>query len=141
MTNDLYSSPIAQDETPAPGQNFLVRHLLNLIGLAGSYLLGILLSAMMTDAEFVLAGKNLLPWYVCMSPIGFALWFLCAIQNFPSPPFAMWSVFVVLLIPIVCELLSFFNVKIIRLARVLWIGFPVGFVGTLGVYWAGSLSI
>ena len=66
MTNAPNSSPIAQDETPASDQNFLVRHLLNLIGLACSYLLGILLSVMLTDAEFVLAGKNLFPWYVCM---------------------------------------------------------------------------
>jgi len=55
-------------------------------------------------------------------------------MNFPEKPQACLS--------LACELLVYFTrPSRLRIWRPLWIGFPVGFVGTLGVYYTLLASV
>lgn len=107
-----------------------------------AYLLGILVCVLVTDVKLRLAGVELWLWYGMASPLGVPLYFVAAFQELPTLPFEMWWVIGVLAVAGVPEAFVFFGGSVTaRSWRPLWIGFPIGFVGTLGLYWAGSLSI
>ena len=142
MTDNPYSPPIAEPSSPTSRLRAATNVALAILKFGGSYLLGIFICVSFTEAEFRLAGVNLLPSYVFLSVIGVGLWFIAAFQELPSPPFAMLWVVLVLLIPCAGEALVYFARRPrFRFWRPLWFGFPIGFVGTLGIYWAGSSSI
>lgn len=108
-----------------------------------SYLLGIAAGLVLSPAEPVLAGVALWPSYLVLAPVGFVLFYF-----YLPPGYGMGSgaghvvAYCLGLAPFVAEVL-------VRLPgrprwrawRPLWIGFPVGFVGTLGVYYTAAASI
>lgn len=111
----------------------------------GAYLLGILACVMLTPVEFELAGALLLPWYVLLSIPGYFLWFYWV---FSLPLYVQWLwMSVIGLIPFAGAAWMYFGRKDLqrqsRLGswRPLWICFPIGFVGTLGIYYTASASI
>jgi len=142
MSENPYAPPTDGRRPPSTGWQFVARVLLTLLKYFGCYLLGIFLCVILTDAEFVLAGLWLLPAYVLLSVVGCFLWFVSAFQALPSIPFEMWWVLLMLAMPCVGETLAYrYRGSNLRNWRPMWFGLPVGFVGTLGIYWVGSLSI
>lgn len=141
MSDNPFSPPIDPGKS-TPTRKRLPKALKGIFRYLAAYLSGILACVLLTEAEVFLAGKNLLPWYVLFSPIGVALWCIAAFQSLPSVPFELGWALGMLLSPCVGEAIVHINdVQPIRRCRPLWISFPIGFVGTLGIYWAGSLSI
>jgi hypothetical protein len=142
MTDNPYSPPTAEPISPESRLKAAANVMLALLKCAGSYLLGIFTCVIFTEAEFNLAGVNLLPAYLSMSVIGVGLWFMEAYRGLPSSPPGMWWVVLVLLIPCAGEVLvCFARQPRFRFLRPLWIGFPIGFIGPLGIYWTAALSI
>jgi hypothetical protein len=83
------------------------------------------------------------PWYPVFAVVGFFLFFF-----YLSPPYTFssdlghWLIFSIGLIPVVSEAAVYFvGTPRVRAWRPLWIGFPIGFVGTLGVYFTAAASI
>jgi hypothetical protein len=107
-----------------------------------SYLLGIVICVVLTPADPNLVGVALWPWYPVLAVIGFFLFF------YLSPAYALgsgvgyWLAFSIGLIPFVSEAAVYWAGRPrLRVWRPLWIGFPIGFVGTLGVYFTAAASI
>lgn len=107
----------------------------------GAYLLGILTCVLLTPAEVTLAGVSMWPLYPGFACVGFFLYFL-----YLSPPYAPWTGYwlplSLALLPVVAEVaVHFLGGKRVKAWRPLWVGFPIGFVGTLGVYYTAAASI
>ena len=109
----------------------------------GFYFLGIAACILFTPVELVLAGKPLWPLYPVLSAIFFILFYLDS-----PPPYVFGRTFVYWLISslgVILVLLgagSYLNVlRRLRAFRPFLIGFPVGFVGTLSVYYHAAASI
>jgi hypothetical protein len=108
-----------------------------------SYLLGIVTCVLVTPAELNLAGVGIWPLYPIFAVVGFFLFFF-----YLSPPYTFapklghWLVVSIGLVPVVSEAAVYWaGTPGLRAWRPLWIGFPVGFVGTLGVYFTVAASI
>ena len=109
----------------------------------GYYLLGVILSVLLTPVEIVLVGGQIWPYLAAFAPVGYVLFYLDLPPQyvFGSTPF-YWGVYALGIAPVLLGLASFFVGKT-RLApwRPLLIGLPLGFVGTLGVYYTIAASI
>ena len=111
----------------------------------GAYLLGIIAGILFSPADIILAGQWLLLHYVIGGLLGFIFVIYCAIF---SPEFVFWFYLITVgFLPLWVRLYFRFSRKteeqITRLMifRPLWITFPLGFLGTLGVYAAALESI
>lgn len=109
-------------------------------GIVG-YLLGILFAVAFTPAEVVLAGVNLLPFYLLLSVVGVVFFVILLFQQY-TDMLSTWWVGLFVLLPLACELGMYFGKKkSLRILRPAWFAFPIGFLGTLGIYFAGAQSI
>lgn len=126
-------------DPPATGRR---RVLLLLLQYLGAYLLGILTCVLFTPVDLVLAGKALWPFYP-FAVIGFILYyFYLAPQHVFGPATTYWLVGSIGLVPFGFELAVYFSRNPrLRVWRPLWIGFPIGFVGALGVFYTAAASI
>ena len=126
-------------DPPATGRR---RVLLSILQYLGAYLLGILSCVLFTPVDLVLAGKALWPFYP-FAVIGFFLYyFYLAPQYVFGPAITYWLVGSIGLVPFVLQLALYFSrISRLRAWRPLWIGFPIGFVGTLGVFYTVVASI
>ena len=112
----------------------------------GAYLLGIIASMALTPVEMDMGGHVPL-WflYPILAPIGYLLFYFYlegAYLPFGGKGLSYWLYFTVGLVPFVMEVLAYFlGSGRLRAWRPLWIGFPIGFVGTLGVYYTAAASI
>ena len=112
----------------------------------GAYLLGIIASIALTPVEMSMGGHAPL-WflYPILAPIGFFLFYFYlegAYLPFGGTGPSYWSYFTVGLVPLVMEVLAYsLGSRRLRVWRPLWIGFSIGFVGTLGVYYTAAASI
>ena len=111
----------------------------------GGYLLGVFACLMFSHASLMLAGVFLLPASVIGALPGLIYVVYCAIFE---PEFVFWFYlitvgFLPLWIRLYVRLSHKTDEKIARLIvfRPLWTTFPIGFLGTFGVYAAGSASI
>ncbi|MGF1678509.1 MAG: hypothetical protein ACFCUX_04870 [Candidatus Methylacidiphilales bacterium] len=118
------------------------RVLLLILQYLGAYLLGILTCILFTPVAFVLAGKALWPFYP-FAVIGFLLYyFYLAPQHVFGPAATYWLAGSIGLVPFVLEAAVYFSRSPrLRAWRPMWIGFPIGFVGTLGVFYTAAASI
>lgn len=119
------------------------RWILILLKYAGAYLLGILLCILLTPADPVLAGTGLWPLYPLLAPVGFFLYYfyLTPVYVFGDAT-SYWLTGLIGLIPLAMEGITFFGgFPALRNWRPLWIGTPVGFLGTIGVYYTAAASI
>ena len=112
----------------------------------GAYLLGIIASIALTPADMNMGGHVPL-WflYPILAPIGFLLFYVYlegAYLPFGGQGPTFWCYFSVGLVPFALEITAYFlPSRRLRRWRPLWIGFPIGFVGTLGVYYTAAASI
>ena len=112
----------------------------------GAYLLGIIASIALTPVEMSMGGHVPL-WflYPILAPIGLLLFYFYlegAYLPFGGKGLIYWFFFTVGFVPFVMEVLAYLSrSRRLRAWRPLWIGFPIGFVGTLGVYYTAAASI
>ena len=128
------STDQCSNSTPT-GKHLLLKYI-------GSYLLGILLCLLLTSVEIQLAGVTLLPVYA-LAFIGYFLYyFYLSPQYVFGPESTYWLVGSIGWIPILMEIvLRISKNENFRSWRPLWIGVPIGFIGTLGVYFTAAASI
>jgi hypothetical protein len=126
--------------TPNPGKPRILQAILKYLG---AYVLGILTCITFTPVKWVLAGKPLFLLFPALAPIGFFLYFFYLSPQYVfGPRTAYWLVGAIALIPVVLGAATFFTrAPRLRTLRPLWIGFPIGFLGTLGVYYTAAASI
>ena len=83
--------------------------------------------------------------YPILAPIGLLLFYFYlegAYLPFGGKGLIYWFFFTVGFVPFVMEVLAYLSrSRRLRAWRPLWIGFPIGFVGTLGVYYTAAASI
>lgn len=86
-------------------------------------------------------------WFVypILAPVGFLLFYLYlegAYLPFGGIGLSYWIYFSIGFVPVLMEILAYLmGSPRLRRWRPLWIGFPIGFVGTLGVYYTAAASI
>ena len=145
MTDNPYSSSTVKSELATSRGTSPVNLLLAILKYVGAYLLGIVTCVLFTPVELELAGVVLWPFYGVFSVIGFFLFYLYlskAYLPFGGSGFAYCLLFSIGFIPVVFEVVAYFaRMRHLRGWRPLWIGFPIGFVGTLGVFYTAAASI
>lgn len=142
MNQNPYSAPEFDDAETRKGTVPFWKVTLIGVQFLAAYLVGIFACVAWTDAELSLAGTNLVPGYVLLSGVGLLLWFVAALQGLPALPFESIWVVLMILLPCVAEGIAFTRKDSgLKRLRAMWFGFPIGFVGTLGFYWAAMLSI
>ena len=116
--------------------------LLAILKYIGSYLLGIIMGIAFTPAEISLAGAPVWLFYP-LAFLGFIAYYL-----YLSPQYVFgvassyWLVGTIGLIPMLFELAAWRTAdRGLSVWRPLWFGLPIGFLGTLGVYYSLAASI
>lgn len=146
MTENPYSPTEVEGEprlaTETSGAA-VVREILKYIG---AYLLGIVAAIALTPVELDLGGNvPLFLIYPILAPVGYFLFYLYlegAYLPFGGKGTSFWVYVGIGLLPYVMEALAFLvRSRLLSAWRPLWIGFPIGFVGTLGVYYTAAASI
>ena len=117
--------------------------LLTILKYLACYLLGIVACILLTPAELLLAGKTLWLEYTLFAPIGILLYYFYLTPQYVFGSAASyWLVGSLASIPVLFEAVTFFRkTPESRHWRPLWIGFPIGFLGALGVYYTAAASI
>lgn len=117
---------------------FLVHYLV-------AYIAGIVACVITTPAETELAGLTMWPLYLFLAPIGVALFYLYlsgAYLPYGGNGLGYWIICSLGLVPIVGESLArLAAIRWLRVLRPWWTAFPIGFVGTAGVYFSAAASI
>lgn len=138
-------------DLPASRAGALVRMLPLVLGSTlkylGAYLLGLLACVVymvvahgVSAAEFLRLGA----WgqVIAATLPGLAAFFQILFMEFPSSVLHAWWAILVLLAPFTCEAMVSFRKKVSwRAWRPLWIGFPIGFLGSLGSTWMALASL
>jgi hypothetical protein len=130
-------------EPTSPDAKNRTRLLIIVMKYLGAYLFGVLASVLFTPVEPVLVGKPLWPYYPLLAIIGFFLFYLYLP---PQYVFGSGLAYVLLysinLLSVVLGLAVHFGpLRRIRVLSPLLLGFPIGFVGTMGVYYTAAASI
>lgn len=108
----------------------------------GSYLLGILACVMFTPVDPVLAGKALWPLYPLLAVVGAFFYFALSPAYTFGSGVVHWLVGLLGLTAVVFGVAAHFGpLRRLRFLSPLLISFPIGFVGTLGVYYGAAQSI
>ena len=108
-----------------------------------AYLLGIALAVALTPAELVLAGRSLWSSDIALAiPGQFAFYLYLPGSRAINLDVGYWLLFGIGLLPLLIGVASRFPAARRLLPwQPLWVGFPVGFVGTVGVYYTAAASI
>ena len=107
-----------------------------------AYLLVILLAVALSPAELALAGRPLWPWYPLLAVPGVLAFYSGFSPDSAGSAPGLWLAFGVGLVPVLLGLATRLPfAKPLRPLHPLWIGLPIGFVGTVGVYYAAAASI
>ena len=145
MTDNPYSPSTADVELPGSGGTSAARALLEVLKYFGSYVLGIAACILFTPVELELAGLVIWPYYLVFAVVGFFLFYLYlegAYLPFGGTGTSYWLLFSIGFVPLLPEMIASFTRRTrFRSFRPLWMGFPIGFVGTLGVYYTAAASI
>ena len=132
-----------QGNDPIRG-SLLTRFLFWWLKFFAAYFLGIIFCLVLTPAEAGLAGVWLWPAYL-MAPVGVLLSAVLLWQgndlSFGNDILSLVLWFM-LLSPCILECIHFvWHESPSGRWRWLWVGFPIGFIGTLGIFFAAQLSI
>jgi hypothetical protein len=97
---------------------------------------------LVTPADLVLAGGPVWPFYP-LAFLGFIAYYLHLLPQYVfGPASTYWLVGSLGLIPVLFEVTAWLSHnRDLRPWRPLWLGFPIGFLGTLGVYYTFAASI
>ena len=113
--------------------------------LLAAYLLGIVVCVTLTPVSVELAGVKLWLYFPGLAAPGYFLFYFYLEGPYlpeSAASLAYWLWFAVGLTPIVAELAAFFLRRSSwKSWRPIWIGGPIGFVGTLGVYFTAAASV
>jgi hypothetical protein len=109
----------------------------------GAYLAGVLACVLVTPVEPVLVGFPLWPYYPLLAIIGFFLFYLHLPPQYVfGSGIAYTLVYSIGLLSVVLGLAVHFGpLRRIRVLSPFLIGFPIGFVGTMGVFYTAAASI
>jgi hypothetical protein len=109
----------------------------------GSYLAGVLACVLVTPVETVLVGKTLWPYYPLLAVIGFFLFYIYLPPQYVFGSGVVYGlVYSIGLLSVVLGLATHFEpLRRLRFLSPLLIAFPIGFVGTMGVYYTAAASI
>ncbi|REK08526.1 MAG: hypothetical protein DWQ36_09150 [Acidobacteria bacterium] len=109
----------------------------------GAYLLGIVSAVAFGPAEVVLVGSPLWMAYPFVAPMGFVFFLtLLPVEYGFGSPAAHWAIRAVCpLLVILGAVAHLVELPRLRPLRALLLGFPLGFVGTLGIYFGAAMSI
>ena len=111
----------------------------------GAYLLGIVVGVIATPAELILVGQPLWPWYPVFALPGYVLFYYYLAGGylpFASAGLAFWTYYLVGLLPFLLGAWTVLRKPAwARTWRPLWIAFPIGFIGTMGVYYTAAASV
>ena len=111
-----------------------------------SSLLGILMALLITGSagnlsEDLSGFDNLIAVIFSIIP-GLYTFLVLLISESPKLLVHAWWVLPILLLPFLCEVLTRFQGRTVSASwRPFWIGFPVGFLGTIGIYWEALKSL
>lgn len=127
---------------PLPSKPSLWRRVFRFVGLVLlGHLVGVLFANLVSIAEFELAGVFLLPWYLLAAPVGVIFLTIIFFQD-PEIALDLWVVWPVFFAPFLIEtVLVLAKRHRFRVWRGFWIGFPIGFLGTVGIYFAAAQTI
>ncbi|MEM7431665.1 MAG: hypothetical protein AAF351_06960 [Pseudomonadota bacterium] len=110
-----------------------------------AYLLGIVVCIVFTPVDLKLVGVELSFYYPLLAIPGYlAFYFYLEGGYLPDGgiSWAYWAMFAVGLIPFVVAAIAYFSSsQFFSKWRPLWIAFPVGFLGTIGVYYTVAGSV
>ena len=110
-----------------------------------AYLFGIVLCVAVTPARWILIGFPIGVLYPFLAPLGYPLFYLyLSGAYYPNggEGTAFWIMYLVGFVPFLMEAACFsFLPRSVRALRPVWIGVPLGFVGTLGIYYTAAASI
>lgn len=108
----------------------------------GFYFLGILACIVFTPVEITLAGSPVWRFYP-LSFLGFIAYYLYLTPEYVfGTALAYWAAGTIGLIPVFFEVAAFLRGNLsLKSWRPLWIGFPIGFVGALGIYFSLAGSV
>ena len=111
----------------------------------GAYILGIIACIAITPVELTLINVPLWMYYPILAIPGYvAGYVLLSVGYLPLGGVGLgyWAMFLVGLVPIVMGVVNFYLRRpLIKALRPLWIGFPIGFAGTLGVYYIAASGV
>jgi hypothetical protein len=109
----------------------------------GAYLVGVVACVLVTPVEPVLVGAHLWPYYPLLAIIGFLLFHLyLAPQSVFGSGIACGLIYSIGLLSVVLGLaVRFGPLRRMRFLSPFLIGFPIGFVGTMGVFYTAAASI
>lgn len=145
MPDNPYSSSTANVQVPGSRSKSAALVLLEILKYVGSYVLGIAACILFTPVELELAGVVIWPYFIVFAAIGIFLFYLYlegAYLPFGASGTAYWLLFSIGFVTPVLESVAYFTrLPRVRAYRPLWVGFPIGFVGTLGVYYTAAASI
>jgi|GEM_PF-5169439 len=131
VTTNPYESPKSQSESgPGSTTKPVIPGCLSYLG---AYLAGIVTCVLLTSFSGFI--HDLWPWYPLIAPIGYGLfYFELSPTHTLGHGTAHWFTFVLGLMPFLCEIavraMAFSRIQPLR---PIWIAFPIGFVGTVGM--------
>lgn len=146
MAENPYSPSQVRQVAPPSAKSSIAVLGRELVKFLGAYLLGIVLCVALTPVEMTLGGDAPL-WiaYPILAPVGYPLFYFYldgAYLPFGGIGPSYWTYFIIGLLPIGIEGLTYLSQwRGARVWRACWLGFPMGFVGTLGVYYTAAASI
>lgn len=108
-----------------------------------AYLLGIVVCVVVTPVEVELAGKLLWPLYPVLSVFGYPAYYFYLTPTYVTGPVQeYWLLGALGFLPIIYGIICLVKrAYVFPMAAPFLIGFPIGFVGTLGAYYSAAASI
>lgn len=110
-----------------------------------AYLFGIVLGVAVTPARWILIDFPIGVLYPFLAPLGYPLFYLYlsgGYYPYGGEGTAFWILYFVGFVPFLMEAACFSVLpRSVRVLRPAWIAIPLGFVGTLGIYYAAAASI
>ena len=104
-----------------------------------AYLAGIFTCLLYTPVQMKLGAVL---WYPLVSWIGFFLFYLLPPQYLVFGDGIVYCLICSMgFLPVVLALATYFGMIRLKPWRPLWVGLPIGFIGTLGVYYTAAASV
>jgi hypothetical protein len=133
----MISEPTSLDAKKRTSRSILVMRFV------GAYLAGVLACVLVTPVEPVLVGTPLWPFYPLLAIIGFFLFYLYLPPQYVFGSGIAYSmVYSIGLLSVILGIAVHFGpLRRFHVLSPLLTGFPIGFIGTMGVYYTAAASV